>query len=103
MRIKVPSGESKGLSSEKITSASTSYSKRVPEIVYDDSRIKLKLTGVPLKQDTVTYNHGPIVNIYIVYRLIPNSVDSGLTIENSLSGAVKSTKGADIINYKYSG
>ena len=41
-----------------------------------------------------------IVNIYIVYRLIPNSVDSGLTVENSPFGAVKLTKGPDISKYK---
>ena len=85
----VSSWELKALPSEKITSASTSYSKRVPQLVYDIAGIKLKLTSVPLKQGKVKYNHGPIVNIYIVYRLIPNSVDFGLSVENSLFGAVK--------------
>ena len=33
-----------------------------------DARIKLGFKGDPLKQDKVRYNHGPIVNIYIVYR-----------------------------------
>ena len=94
----VSSWESKGLSSEKIPPASTSYSNRVPEIVYDNARIKLELTGVPLKQDKVTYNHGPIVNNHIVYKQIPNSVDFGLTVENSLFGAAKLTKSVDISN-----
>ena len=71
------------------------------ELAYDNARTKLKLTGVLLKQDKVTYNHGPIVNIYIVYRLIPNSVDFGLTVENSVFGAVKLTKSVDISKYKF--
>ena len=96
---KISSWESKGLSSEKITS----YNNRVPELVLDNARIKLRFTGVPLKQDKVTYNQGPIVNIYTVYRLIFNSVDFGLTVQNCLFGAVKLTKGADISKNKYSG
>ena len=75
----------------------------MPELVYDNARIKLKRTGAPLKQDKVTHNHGPIVNIYIVYRLILNSVYFGLTVENSLFGAVKLTKGADISKCKHYG
>ena len=67
---RISSWRSKGLSNEKNTSASTSYSNKVPKLVYNNARIKLKLAGVLLKQDKVTYTHGPIVNIYIVYRLI---------------------------------
>ena len=74
---KISSWKSKN---EKITSAFTSSNNRVPELVYDNARIKLRLTGVPLKQDKATYNHGSIVNIYIVYRVIPNSVSFNLTV-----------------------
>ena len=60
----------------------------VPRIVYDNTRIKVKFNGSLLKQDKVTYNHGPIVNIYIIICLF---------------GAFELTKNADIDKYKYSG
>ena len=56
-----------------------------------------------LKQDRVTYNHGPIVNIYIVYRLTPSINNSGIALENCLFGEVKLTKNADIDKCKYAG
>ena len=43
------------------------------------------------------------MNIYIVYRLIPGTKDSSITLVNSLFGAAKLTKNADIDKYKYSG
>ena len=57
----------------------------------DNVRIKLKFVGDLLKQDKITYNDGPIVNIYIVYRLSP-SITSDITLENCLFGTAKSTK-----------
>ena len=51
----------------------------------------------------VTYNHGLIVNIYIVYKLDSIINNSSVTLENCLFGAVKLTKNADINKYKYSG
>ena len=65
--------------------------------------MKLIFSGDLLKQNKVTYNHGPIVNIYNVYRLIPTTKDSSVTLQNCLFGAVKLTKKADIDKYKYSG
>ena len=72
-------------------------------LVYDNARIKLSFIGYLLKQDKVTYNHGSIINIYIVYRLTPYVNTSGITLENCLFGAVKLTKNADSDKYKYSG
>ena len=89
------SWESKGLFSEKISSATTSDG-RVPKLVYDDARIKVKFDGDLLKQNKVTYNHRPIVNIYIVYRLIPTTKDSSVTLQNCLFGADKLTRNTDI-------
>ena len=54
--------------------------------------MKLKLSGDLLKQNKVTYDHGPIVNIYVVYRLTPKTNNSGATLENCLFGAVKFKK-----------
>ena len=65
--------------------------------------MKLNFSGDLLKQDKVIHNHGPVVNIYIVYRLTPGINNNGFTLENCLFGAVKLTKSTDIDKYKYSG
>ena len=96
------SWESTGLFSEKISSAITSDG-RVPKLVFDDARIKVKFDGDLLKQNKVTYNHRPIVNVYIVYRLIPTTKGSSVTLQNYLFDADKLTKNTDIDKYKYSG
>ena len=100
----ISSWESKGLSNEKICSTTTtSNNKFDTNLIYNKARIKVKFNGDFLEQNTVTYNHGPIVNIYIVYDLTPNTKDSSITLENGLFGAVKLTKNNDIDECKYSG
>ena len=89
------------MSNQKISSTTTSNYNQAPEPVYDNARINLSFNTDLLKQDKVTYNHGPIVNIYIVYRLAPIINNSGVTLEKCLFGAVKLTKNADIDNKKY--
>ena len=49
-----------------------------------------------------TYNHGKIVNIYIVYEINKKYNSSYSTLENCLCGAVRLSKNADIDKYKYS-
>ena len=50
------------------------------------------------------YTHGTIVNIYIVYELGASGThDNDPTLKHYLSGAVTSTKNADIDKYRYSG
>ena len=57
-----------------------------------------------LKQDKITYNHGKIVNIYIIYGLKSTlNYDAHFTLENRLFGAVKLTKNADVNKYRYFG
>ena len=73
-----------------------------PIPAYDNVRIKAEFKGDFEKQDKITYNHGPIVNIYVVYRLASTTKDSSVTLQNCLFGAVKLTKNADIGKYKYS-
>ena len=85
------SWESKGLYSEKISSVTTSDG-RVSKLLYDNVSIKVKFNGDLLKQNKVTYNHGPIVNIYIVYRLTSTTKDSIVTLQDCLFGAVKLTR-----------
>ena len=52
----------------------------------------------------ITYNHGTIVNIYIVYETNKKfNISSYPILENCLFGAVSLTKNPDIDKYKYSG
>ena len=98
----ISSGESKGLPNEKISSTSkTSNNKFTTNLIYEYARIKVKFNGDLLKQDRVTYNHGPKVNIYIVYRLIADTKYSSITLADCLFGAVKLTKNVDVHKYKY--
>ena len=73
-----------------------------PPFGYNGTKIR-KFNGSCLKQDKVTYDHRPVVNIYIVYvlNLTLNSFDP--TLEKCLFGAVKLTKNTDIDKYRYSG
>ena len=64
---------------------------------------RVTFDGSCLKQDKITYTHGKIVNIYIVYERNKNFLISNyLILENCLFGAVKLTKNNDIDKYKYS-
>ena len=63
----------------------------------------VKFSASCLKQDKITYNHGKIVKIYIVYDLKSNLNNVDIALENCLFGAVKLTKNSDLGKYKYSG
>ena len=67
-----------------------------PEIINNNARIKVKFNGNLLKQNKTKYSHGPIVNIYVVYKLVSKTNNLYVTLENCLFGAVKLTKNADI-------
>ena len=62
-----------------------------------------KFKGGFLKQDKPAFNHGKIVNIYIVYDLESNLNNFVPALENCLFEAVKLTKNSDIDKYKYAG
>ena len=52
----------------------------------------------------MSYTHGKIVNVYIVYELgASGSNDNDPAIKSCLFGAVTLTKNADIEKYKHSG
>ena len=74
-------------------------------IIYVGNKIRVKFTGSCLKQSNkLTYTHGKVVNIYIVYELgASSSHNNDPTLKNCLFGAVTLTKNADIDKYKYSG
>ena len=96
--------KSQGLSNESIKTPSTSNYSVNPLLVYVNSKIRVKFSGSFLKQDKVTYSHGTIVNIYIVFDISKNdNISSYPTLENRLFGTVSLTKNADIDQYKYSG
>ena len=57
-----------------------------------------------MKQNKITYTHKAIENIYIVYELgVSGYFNNDPTAKNSLFGAVRLTKNADIEKYHYSG
>ena len=96
--------KSKGLSDEGINSIKTSNYSVIPYLDYYGNKIKVKFNGICLKQDKITYTHGKIVNIYIVYEISKSiNISDYPTLENCLFDAVTLTKNADIDRYKYSG
>ena len=100
----VYSWKSKGFSDENITAPTTSDYKLNPELTFFGTKTKLEFNGSCLKQDKITYYHGKVVNIYIVYEISWNiNISNYPTLENCLLGAVSLTKNADIDKYKYSG
>ena len=84
----ISSWESNGLSNEKIHSTKTPNYDQSSRIVYDNARIQLNFSGDLLKQDKITYSHGAIGSIYVVYRLAPRTNNSDVTLENCLFGAI---------------
>ena len=57
-----------------------------------------------LKKDKISFDHGKIINIYIIYEIQRSvNISSYPTLDNCLFGAVKLTKhNNDIDLYKYS-
>ena len=94
----------KGLSDESIKPPATSDNSLSPLIDYLDNKIRPKFNRICLKQNKLTYTYEKIVNIYIVYEVgASSSFNDYLTLKNSLFGAVRLTKNADIDKYRYSG
>ena len=100
----VSSWKSKGLSAESIKPRTTSDNSLTPALNYYGTKSRVKFTGSCLKQPKVSYTHGKVVNIYIVYELgVSSSHNNDLRLKNCLFGAVTLTKNADIDKYGYSG
>ena len=100
----ISSWKSEGLSAESIKPPTTSNNNLTPLVTYYDYNIRLKFNRSILKQPKVTYTHGKIVNIYIVYELSASSSHiNDPTLKNGLFGVVTLTKNADIDKYGYSG
>ena len=96
--------QSKGLLDERINSVKTTNYSITPSLDYYGTRTRVEFNGSYLKQDKVTFNHGKVVNIYIVYEISKSiNISDYPTLENCLFGAVTLTKNTDINKYKYSG
>ena len=68
------------------------------------TKIRVRFRGSCLKQSKISYTHGKVVNIYIVYELgASSSHNNDPTLKNCLFGAVTLTKNAYIDKYGYSG
>ena len=95
--------KSKGLSDENITAPTISDYSLNLQLTYlsAKTRLEFRVLSFCLKQDKTKFNHGKIVNIYIVYEL-EIYVKTNPTLVNDLFGAVSLTKNADINKYKYS-
>ena len=92
------------MSDERINSIKTSNHSITPNLDYYGTKTRVEVNGSYLKQDSVTFSHRKVVNIYIVYEISKSiNISNYLTQENCLFGAVSLTKNADINKYKYSG
>ena len=78
----------KGLSNESIKPPTTSDYSLTPILNYYGTKTKVSLDKTCLKQDKVTFNHGKIANICIVYEIIRIAIINGnrnnnLTAQNA--------------------
>ena len=102
----ISSWKSKGLSAEIIKPPTTSDNSltNTPALSYYGTKTRVKFTGSCLKQSKISYSHGKVVNIYIVYELgVSSSHVNDPTLRHCLFGAVTLTKNAGIDKYGYSG
>ena len=92
------------MSDEIIKPPSTRANILNPLLNYVGSKIGVEFKGSCLKQNKISFNHGKILNICIVYEINKNfDISSYPALENCLFGAFKLAKHPDIDQYKYSG
>ena len=93
----------KALSDKRINYVRTHNYSMTLSLDYYGTKTRVEFNGSCLKQDKVTFNHGKVVNIYIVYEISKSiNISDYPTLENCLFGAVSQTKNADIDKYGYS-
>ena len=92
------------MSDEKIYSSKTSNHSITPNVDYYGTKTIVEFNGSCLKQDKVIFNHGKLVNIYIVFEINRSIKISNYPIlENCLFGTVRLTTNADIDKYQHPG
>ena len=75
--------KSKGLSDESIKSPSAPDNFLNPTVSYYGNKMGVIFSESCLKQDEITYTHGKIVNIYIIYEISKNyNISSYPALEN---------------------
>ena len=85
----ISSSKSKGLSDESFKPPTTSDNRFNPALNYYGTKKRAKFTGSCFKQAKTSYNHGKVVNIYIVYELGASSSHiNDPTLKNCLFGVV---------------
>ena len=85
------------MANENITAPNTSDYKLNREFRLFGNKAKEELNGSCFKQDKTTYDHGKILNIYIVYEISKNiNISDYPTLEKPLFGVVSLTKIRDI-------
>ena len=100
----VSSWKSKGLPAESVKPPAKSDNSLTPALSYYGTKTRVRFAGSCLKQAKISYTHGKVLNIYIVYELCASgSHYNDPTLKNCLFGAVTLTKNADIDKYGYSG
>ena len=88
----VSSWKSKGLSAESIKPPNTSDNSLTPAASYYGTKTRVKFIGSCLKQPKISYTHGKVVNIYIVFEVgASRSPDDDPTLKTCLFGAVTLT------------
>ena len=92
------------MSDESIKPSSTSNKILNPSLNYVGTKVRVKFWGACLKQENILFDHGKIVNIYIVYVIDDyHPITRYPTLENYLYGAVKLAKHIDANLCKFSG
>ena len=61
--------QSKGLSDEQINSIKTPNHRITPTLCCYGTKTRAEFNRSCLKQDSVTFNHGKVINIYTVYEV----------------------------------
>ena len=78
----ISSWKSKGVSAESIKPPTTSNNSLTPALSYYGTRTRVKFSGGCWKQSKISYTHGKVVNIYIVYELgASSSHNNGPTLK----------------------
>ena len=85
----VSSWKSKGLSAETIKPPTTSDNSLIPVVSYYGTKTRVTFIGSFLKQSKLSYTHGKVGNIYIVYKLgASSSHNNDPSLKSCLFGAV---------------
>ena len=75
-----------------------------PTLLNQNNRLGVTFNGNYMKQNKLGYDHGSVVNTYIVYSLKNRNINShDFTVQNELLGAIKITKDVNTSHYAYSG